>query len=88
MNTPGRPVRKTAVVGADKLARPTPGANSNVPAKKSAAPFSNPGKGAYVRKPVGVTPQTVPTHRTAGDASQPHNNKGGQNLSKKMKGVD
>lgn len=62
MNTPSKPIRKGTPEQNDNLARPTTksAVNKSEYKRQSVAPFSSPGKGAYVRKSVGVSPSTVP----------------------------
>lgn len=60
-----KPTRKAATTSNDAIARPT---SSNVPGasaynRQSAAPFSNPGKGAYVRKDSGLNASNVSVNR-------------------------
>lgn len=88
MGKVAKPVRKVARTGHDFLARPTskgvPGASAYNRKKAGKGQAS---KATYNRKVAGVTPSTHDIHRSAGDAQQPHNNKGSR-VSRKMKGVD
>jgi hypothetical protein len=97
MALPAKPVRKAARTGNDNLARPT---SKSVPGKsaypRKASSRAQASKSTYVRKSAGISPATHNIQRTAGDASQPHNNPGrgtmpgsrGRKVSKLGGGVD
>lgn len=84
-----KPVRKVAKETNDMLARPVPGSNTGLrPVRKTATAYGKVDKSAYVRKPAGVNATNHDINRSAGDAAQPHNNKGNSSMSNLKKGAD
>lgn len=88
MNTPTPPIKKSAQVGTNKYGKPVAGPNVNGPNKRSAQPFGRVDKSMYVKKPVGLSPSSVPINdKDAGRGTG--NARGGKRSSvATWKGVD